>query len=56
MGGPGSGSWYRWDRRTILDAPDYVAVRVLAHSEVASNGERYTAPPPDFTALQIAIN
>ena len=30
MGEPGSGSWYRWDRRTSLDARDYVAVRVLA--------------------------
>jgi hypothetical protein len=30
MGGPGSGTWYRWDRRTTLDARDYLDVRVLA--------------------------
>ena len=30
MGGPGSGSWYRWDTRRVIDTVDCLDVRELS--------------------------
>ena len=32
MGGPGSGAWYRWDKRTTLDQVQRVDVRALCRA------------------------
>ena len=38
MGGPGSGSWYRWDTRRVIDTVDCLDVRKLARQGAMREG------------------
>jgi hypothetical protein len=38
MGGPGSGSWYRWDTRRVIDTVDSLDVRKLARQGALREG------------------
>ena len=38
MGGPGSGSWYRWDTRRVIDTVEYLDVRILSRQGVLREG------------------
>ena len=38
MGGPGSGTWYRWDTRRVIDTVDCLDVRKLARQGVLREG------------------
>ena len=38
MGGPGSGSWYRWDTRRVIDTVDCFDVRKLARQGALREG------------------
>lgn len=38
MGGPGSGSWYRWDTRRVIDTVDCLDVRGLARQGALREG------------------
>lgn len=38
MGGPGSGRWYRWDTRRVIDTVDYLDVRRLARQGALREG------------------
>jgi hypothetical protein len=38
MGGPGSGSWYRWDTRRVIDMVDCLDVRILSRQGALREG------------------
>ena len=38
MGGPGSGSWYRWDTRRVIDTADCLDVRRLSRQGAMREG------------------
>jgi len=38
MGGPGSGNWYRWDTRRVIDAVVCLDVRILSRQGVLREG------------------
>ena len=42
MGGPGSGNWYRWDTRRVIDAVDCLDVRILSRQGVLREGVQAT--------------